>query len=326
MNFSAIDFTLPPVLARLGINFDLSANWLQPLWKVFAVAAGCLAVIYGLYRLMTVVCPKVAAVSYTTAKEAIAQPLFAVLMAVGVFALLMYIVLPYNTFGEDIKILKDTGLVTIMILAIILALWTASVSIAEEIEGRTALTLLSKPIGRRQFVLGKFFGILGPVALMFIVLGTIFLCSVSYKVVFDARESSLPTPSIQQSFNEIVQVTPGLVLAFLEAVVLTSISVAISTRLPMLSNLVICAAVYVLGHLVPLLVESAAGRHPIVSFVGTLIATVLPVLDHFNIQAAISTGQTVPLAYLGWTTLYCVLYTTIALLIALALFEERDLA
>ena len=52
----------------------------------------------------------------------------------------------------------------------------------------------------------------------------------------------------------------------------------------------------------------------------------LPVLDHFNIQAAVAAGADVPLNYLGMALLYCVLYSTIALLVGLALFEDRDLA
>ena len=123
-----------------------------------------------------------------------------------------------------------------------------------------------------------------------------------------------------------VQIAPGLLLAFMEAVVLTAISVAISTRLPMLANLVICASIYVLGHLVPILANSAVGQIEFVRFVANLLAAILPVLDHFNISASISTGQPVPLEYLGWAGLYCVLYSTVAMLVALLLFEDRDLA
>jgi predicted membrane channel-forming protein YqfA (hemolysin III family) len=94
----------------------------------------------------------------------------------------------------------------------------------------------------------------------------------------------------------------------------------------MLANLIVCVAVYVLGHLVPLLVNSSIGKFEIVRFVGQLIATVLPVLDHLNIQAPIAAGTPVPLLYLGWAMAYCVLYTAIAMLVALALFEDRDLA
>ena len=145
---------------------------------------------------------------------------------------------PLQYAGEDSKMVKDEGLTLIMVLSILMALWTASVSIADEIEGRTALTLLSKPVSRREFIVGKFVGILVPVAIMFLVLGALFLASVSYKVVYDAREGAQTDPSLAECQREMLEIAPGLLLAFMEAVVLTAISVAISTRLPMLANLV----------------------------------------------------------------------------------------
>ena len=161
---------------------------------------------------------------------------------------------------------------------------------------------------------------------MFVLLGVLFLVTVSYKVVYDARESSQVTPGWQQCYFEMVRIVPGLILAFLETAMLASICVAISTRLSMLPNLIICASVYVLGHLGPLIVNSSAGKFVIVSFVGKLIAVVLPVLDHLNIQPAIAAGRSVPMDYLGWAMLYSLLYSSIAMLLALALFEDRDLA
>jgi ABC-type transport system involved in multi-copper enzyme maturation permease subunit len=288
--------------------------------------AGSLIVLVLGYLALRLLLPKISAIASTTAKEGIVQPIFKVLVILGVVFLLLFVIVPYNTFGEDVKILKDTGLTLIKVLAIIMAVWTASVSVAEEIEGRTALTVLSKPIGRRQFVLGKFFGILQPVALMFLFLGALFLLTVSYKVVYDARESALPSPTWQQCYVEMITTVPGLFLAFLEAMVLASISVAISTRLPMMANMLICLSVYLLGHLVPMLVQSAVGRFEIVQFVGRFLATILPVLDTFDIQAAISKGEGVPLDYLGWVVVYSALYSTVAMLLALAMFEDRDLA
>jgi ABC-type transport system involved in multi-copper enzyme maturation permease subunit len=206
------------------------------------------------------------------------------------------------------------------------AVWSASVSVSEEVEGRTALTVLSKPVRRRQFILGKFLGILGPVVVLFIVLGFLFLVTVSFKVVYDSREVARTEPTWQLCYMEMIRIVPGLVLAFLEAVVLASISVAISTRLSMLANLLVCASIYVLGHLVPMLVASSVGRFEIVRFVGQFLATVLPVLDHYNIQAAVATGVVVPMSYLGMALVYCILYTTAAMLLGLAMFEDRDLA
>ena len=53
----------------------------------------------------------------------------------------------------------------------LLALLTASSTVAEEIEGKTAITLLSKPINRRQFIIGKFVGIELGVLALYVLLG-----------------------------------------------------------------------------------------------------------------------------------------------------------
>lgn len=306
--------------------FYAAATWFFPLWRVAAGATAVLMLLWLLGLGLRAVLPIVAAIAQTTAKEVFYQPLLYVLLAIGIFVLILSDFLPYNTFGEDIKMVKDQGLTLITIFSLILALWTASVSVADEIEGRTALTLLSKPVSRRQFVIGKFLGILVPVIVMFVVLGSVFLGCLSFKVVYDARELALPDPGQRDCITAMVQIVPGLILSFMEAVVLTSIAVAVATRLPMLPNLVICSAVYVLGHLVPLLLTSSMGRFEIVGFVARLFTTILPVLDHFNIQAAISAGKEIPLELLLWDGLYCVLYSTVAMLFALLLFEDRDLA
>jgi len=161
---------------------------------------------------------------------------------------------------------------------------------------------------------------------MFIILGIIFLLTVSYKVVYDARESSKTMPDWQLCYEEVVRIVPGLVLAFYEAVVMAAISVAISTRVSMLPNLVICGSVYVLGHLGPLIVKSAAGEIVFVKFIGRLISVMLPVLDHYEIEGAIAGASTVPAEYLWMALLYSFLYCTAAMLLALIFFEERDLA
>jgi ABC-type transport system involved in multi-copper enzyme maturation permease subunit len=290
------------------------------------VAAASVVGLYLIYLLMAWQLRGVSTIALATSKEAIGQPIYLLAVMGGMVLLLVYVYIPYNTFGEDVKMYKDSGLTTIMVLSILVALWTASVSVADEIEGRTALTLLSKPISRRQFVIGKFLGIVGPILLMYIILGAWMLIWVSYKVVYDARETSNPEPTWQLCNAEMIGTIPGLVLAFLETVVLTAISVAISTRLPMIPNLVICGAIYVLGHLGPLIVQSSAGQNEFVAFFGKFIPLVVPVLDHFNIQAAVAGGVSVPPLYLAWALLYCVLYSAAAMLLALILFEDRDLA
>ncbi len=234
--------------------------------------------------------------------------------------------IPYNTFGEDVKFFKDSGLTLVKVLSLLIVIWTASLTVADEIEGRTALTVLSKPLNRQQFVVGKYIGLTLSVLLIVLLLGSVLMASTSFKVIYDAREASETEPIWRDCANEMITIVPGLTLSFLEASLLAAVSVAVSTRLGLVPNMIICFAVYSLGHLVPLVVQSSVGKIAIVRFVGQFFATLLPVLDHFTIEAAVVGGVDVPWSYLGWAAAYAALYATVALLVALVLFQDRDLA
>ena len=289
-------------------------------------AAAYVVGLYLFYWVAALLFPKVFAIAYSTFKSEINQPLFLVILLIGLVFVVMSIYVPYNTFGEDIKMYKDAGLTLIRVLAIFMAIWAASKSVAEEIDGRTALTVLSKPVGRRQFILGKFSGISLAIGLLFIVLGLWFVVWTAYKPIYDGVETSKGTIEWEICFQEATRIIPALFLAFLEVLIFVAISVAISTRFGILANFLVCFSIYVLGHLTPLIVQSSAGEFEIVQTFGYLIAIVFPVLNHFDVQAAINTNRDVPMIYLGWSVIYCMLYGTITMLLALVLFEDRDLA
>src|SRR3954462_15250731 len=120
-------------------------------------------------------------IALATAKEAIRQPAFFVLAFLAFASLVVSIFVPYFTFNEDIKMYKDTGLTTISFACLLLALLTSSSTVAEEIEGKTAVTVLSKPINRRQFILGKFLGIEAGVLAMYLILGLFMAMGTYYK-------------------------------------------------------------------------------------------------------------------------------------------------
>ena len=310
--------------AQITINWRLVPEF--PEVAILPITTATLLLIVLLYSLFRLSIRRVAAVVSATMKEAIGQPIFTVAIVAGVVLLLTFIVIPYNTFGEDVKMLKDSGLTLVKILALLVVIWTASVTVSDEIEGRTALTVLSKPLTRRQFIIGKFIGLSLVALLIFMVLGAVLMSSTSLKVVYDARESSKTAPLWADCATEMVTVVPGLVLFLLETILLAAVSLAVSTRVGMIPNLIICFTIYVLGHLVPLIVQSSVGKLAIVRFVGRLFATLLPVLEHFTIEAAVIGGVPVPWGYLAWAAVYAGLYSAIALLIALVLFQNRDLA
>lgn len=277
------------------------------------------------YLMQRTALPQISAIALSTFKTETAQPVYSLFLILGTLFAVASIFIPYYTFDEDIKMLKDAVLTVMLVASIFMAVWAASKSIAEEIEGRTSLTVLSKPIGRRDFIIGKFLGVVWSTGLLYVVLTTVFLVVVSFKPVYDMRETQANDVLWQQCFAEMQSIIPALVLAFMEVVVFVAISVAISTRMPIMANLLLCFSIYLLGHLTPLIVQSNIAFEPVVFF-GQFVATIVPVLDHFNVQAALTGGREVPLVYLGWASIYCLLYAGIALLLALLLFEDRDLA
>jgi hypothetical protein len=279
-----------------------------------------------LFLLMQAISPKSSAIALSAAKSELSQPLPVILMLIVAIAILLFVFLPFHTFGEDIKLLKDCGITLILIAATFQAVWSASTSVNEEIEGRTALTLLSKPIHRRSFIIGKMLGIFWIVMFMFLALGSWELLWVAYKPIYDARESSQEQPLWQQCHFEMIQTIPGLAMAFFQSVVLGAIAVALGTRLPLVANFTICFAIYLLGHLTPTIVASAEGGLPLVEFFSQLISTLIPNLNLFSMEAAIDSDVGVPWAVLASVLVYTVLYFILATLLGLLLFEDRDLA
>jgi len=304
-------------------------------WLVtFALLVGLVAISYG---------TRPGVIARATTKEAVRQPLFLLLVVVSVGVLLLNAVLPFFTFEDEIKMLSECGLATLLIAGAFLAVWTAGTSITSEIEGKTAMTLLSKPIDRRQFLFGKFIGIVQSVIWMFVILTVAFSVLLYRGVGSDQREQSLDVAPFFQWVSvsdvelplphpvrtaAIAQVLPGIALTFLQVCVLGAISVTVATRLPMVMNLVICFAVFVIGNLTEIIVNrSVAGEAAeSVTFTARLISMVIPSLSAFNISSAVATGRIVPPEYLGYSLFYAVTYISAMLLLGFLLFEDRDLA
>jgi ABC-type transport system involved in multi-copper enzyme maturation permease subunit len=259
---------------------------------------------------------------------------FVLLTAIGSFMIVANIFIPYFAFDDDTRMFIECGWATVQISALVMAVWTASTSVADEIEGKTAMTLLSKPITRQNFIFGKFLGIVQSALLMLVCMSFVLFCSTYFKFGYDSGEhGAVPPPLfsfpgggwvpalVPQRFEVAMSIVPGIGLIALEVIIMSAVSVAISTQFPMLVNVLSCLAVFVLGHLTPLLVLS--GAHPVVRFVAQVFATIFPVLDYFNVQGA---SLDVPPIYLLSAFAYCCAYSVLMLMVALIRFEDRDLA
>jgi ABC-2 type transport system permease protein len=116
--------------------------------------------------------------------ELIRQPVFLLLMT-GSVAFELFLAVPYYfAFGDEPKLVKNSALAVMLLSGLFGAVLSASVSLAREIRVGTALAVLSKPVGRAQFLLAKYAGLAAALTLLtFVNLIGVLLCS---KMAFDS--------------------------------------------------------------------------------------------------------------------------------------------
>jgi len=97
--------------------------------------------------------------------ETLRQPIYAVII---VAALLLFFVSPsltMYTMSDDNKLLREIGLSTLFLASLFIAIFSASGAVAEELQNKTIMTVLSKPVQRPIFIIAKFFGVAAAVIL-----------------------------------------------------------------------------------------------------------------------------------------------------------------
>lgn len=144
-------------------------------------------------------------IARNTFTESIRQPIFTVLVLLGALGLLLSPALAGYTMSDDNKLMVDMSLSTILFACLLLAAFTATGILAREVENRTVLTVVSKPVSRPVFVLGKYLGTAAAIALAFFVLSLIFL--------FTRRNGVMSTASDQFDVPVILLATVASLVA-----------------------------------------------------------------------------------------------------------------
>ena len=109
---------------------------------------------------------KIRVIAMTTFRELIREKFFLVIVFVAVFLIGLSLLLGELSFDESQKILADIGLTAVQLSSLGLALFIGSFMISREIEKQTCLLMLSRPITRTEFLLGKFGGIVLLISLL----------------------------------------------------------------------------------------------------------------------------------------------------------------
>lgn len=277
--------------------------------------------------------------------EAVVQPIFPLLLALGSAILLIFGLLPFFTLGEDTVMSKSVGLDVILLLVLISTLFATSKSVFEEIEDRTMLTLMSKPLQRWEVLLGKYLGIVAASLLAIIILGVVICLATWWRIPGDYMLSTrtIDDQELRKLLGYRVMHLTGLaaelILKWLQISVLAAVGVALSTRVSLVVNLPVVIIIYIAGNLTRFLFP-LEGQSFALQALAYVVTTVLPYLENFDLSGAtiykpIAVYQfaddrsAVQLAatckYVAWAFGYAAVYITFALTTGLWLFHNREL-
>jgi ABC-type transport system involved in multi-copper enzyme maturation permease subunit len=250
----------------------------------------------------------VAALATNTVREAVRNK---VLYALLFFAVLMIgsgSVVSSLSYVERERILQDVGLASIRLFGAAIAIFVGVGLIHKEVDRRTIFTILSKPVARSEFLVGKFAGLVVTLWLQVAIMGAGF-CLVSWMAGAPiTAEHGL-----------------ALLLVAAELALLVGVSTLFSSfTTPMLASL-FGAGIYLVGHLTRNLRDiGATSGDPAAAHATALLHRVLPDLEAFNISIQAVHGLPLPDGLVWQALLYGAGWTVGLLLFASLIFERRD--
>lgn len=251
---------------------------------------------------------KIVVIALNTFRETVREK---VLYNLVFFALLMIgssILLSTLTIGEQSKIIMDIGLASINIFGILIAIFVGIGLVSKEIEKKTIYTIISKPIYRYQFLLGKYLGLLI----------TLFV-NTSIMVI------GFLTILIFMKYNITPDIMKAILLIFIELMVVTALALMFSTFTSSALSATFTISVYVIGHLVGDLKALAAKLgNPVIIFLLDAIYYILPNLENFNIKGEVVHKIALEPSFIIMSMLYGFVYVSMVLLSSVIIFQRRD--
>ena len=216
---------------------------------------------------------------------------------------------------QEIVLIKSMGLGTIVLAGVFISVILGINLIPNEIERRTIYTILSKPVQRYQFLLGKFFG-----GLM-TVLTNIALMGIALILLTLLKEHNFD--------HDVVDVSKGVLMTFFQLTLVGAVALFFSVFLSPFVNFFLTFAVYLLGStgLLELLAAPDKDKNPLTTQFFKFLHFIVPNFDNFNIQNPIIHPGVViqnETQYILQNILYAIVYTAILLTLAVLIFDRRE--
>lgn len=250
----------------------------------------------------------VLAIALNTFREGVKDKIFYAIVIFGIIIMGSSKLISTLSLGEVDKITKDLGLATISLLGLLIAIFVGTKLVYEEISRKTIYTIISKPITRPQFVLGKYFG------LLFIILVTIGILTAFFYFVIYLNLGEL-NPNLLKA----------IALTFFELALITSIAIFFSTFTSPISSALFTVGMWVVGHFstdLKALVQLSDSH--LVRSMSIFLYYLVPNLSNFNIRGEVVHGVSVPSLFLLFSITYGVIYTAVVILISMLIFRRRS--
>ncbi len=251
---------------------------------------------------------RILAVARNTFREAVRDKVLYVLLFFAAVTIFGSKALGWISIGQDIKIVKDITLAATSLFGVLIAIFVGTSLVYKEIDKRTLYTIISQPMYRYEFILGKYLGLMGLLAVVVLVMtGT----AAAYVLLLGGALEGVYFLAVLLIFSKLLLIT-----AF--AILMSSLSS------PILGAIIVFSA-YVFGH------ATAVFRQLPPQFDGTMAKRILeiayyiiPNLSNFDIRAEAANGVPVAGAYIGYVLVYGLAYTVVLLILACVIFEEKD--
>lgn len=251
---------------------------------------------------------RIYAIALNTFREAVRSK---VLFAILFFAILL--IMASLAFGElslyeQERVIRDLGIVVITLFGALVAVYTGVSLLYKEIEKKTIYTIVSKPIERWHFLLGKYLGILITMAVQVGVMAVIFAG------LLLVRQIPLDLVVVQ-----------AILLIYVEITVIAALAMVFSAfSTPFLSGM-FTASLFLLGNLHDKIGHFAdSSGSPMIRSVLEIAGVILPDLTLYNLSAEVTAAEPVTWSYIAYATSHGVAYVAMLLVIAAVVFERRD--
>ena len=251
---------------------------------------------------------KIRAIAANTFKEAIRDRILYLLLFFAGACIVFSRILALLTVGDRVKIIKDVGLASLSLFGALMAILMGTGLVYKEIEKKTIYSILSKPIHRYQFLLGKYLGLVLTLFIMLALMSVIFLILVFFH-----------TFSLEWSL------LVAIFYIFVEVCLITAVAILFSCfSTPILSS-IFSLSFYLIGHLSWGLENSIQKIKPgLGKTLAQILYTFLPDLENFNFKTEVVHNLSVPSEIYLYAILYGFFYSAFLLGLAILIFRKRD--